>query len=212
MRSVLPLFALISILLFTCKVDGRKELGEYWKGIMRDEPMPEVIQTLVEEETNSGTRKENEEEPSSNKVVLNSKEVSQPKPNVLLLFKGQPQEGKIDEFEPRPNIFFYKGSKDENSRDAFEPKPNWFPYKGHPDEGKNCSKKENSRDAFEPKPNWFPYKGHPDEGKNGEFEPRPNIFFIKTQKRRILSMLSNRSLIGFPTRATLTSDKVKVTL
>ncbi|KAJ4967130.1 hypothetical protein NE237_018979 [Protea cynaroides] len=47
MEYFLAILALSSLLLITSSVDARKDPAEYWKDVMKDQPMPEVIQGLL---------------------------------------------------------------------------------------------------------------------------------------------------------------------
>ncbi|XP_059643839.1 organ-specific protein P4-like [Cornus florida] len=47
MESCFAFFILFSLVLFATTIDARKDPGEYWQGIMKDQPMPEAIQGLV---------------------------------------------------------------------------------------------------------------------------------------------------------------------
>ncbi|XP_059651150.1 uncharacterized protein LOC132298815 [Cornus florida] len=47
MRSISAFFVLFSLLLVLSPTDGRKEAADYWKSIMKEEPMPKAIQDLV---------------------------------------------------------------------------------------------------------------------------------------------------------------------
>ncbi|KAL5073675.1 hypothetical protein RYX36_012659 [Vicia faba] len=50
MRTVLALLPLF-LLLTVAMVESRKDLGEYWKLVMKDQAMPEEIQGLVNTNT-----------------------------------------------------------------------------------------------------------------------------------------------------------------
>ncbi|KAF5751115.1 organ-specific protein P4 [Tripterygium wilfordii] len=47
MKPILLLFFVFSLLLFVESSYGRKEPGEYWKVIMKDQSMPEAIKNLI---------------------------------------------------------------------------------------------------------------------------------------------------------------------
>ncbi|XP_015892678.3 organ-specific protein P4 [Ziziphus jujuba] len=51
MKSLLPfLCILLSLLLFTNLSFARKDIGDYWKSIMKEQPMPEAIRDLFHQE------------------------------------------------------------------------------------------------------------------------------------------------------------------
>ncbi|KAJ4962589.1 hypothetical protein NE237_022528 [Protea cynaroides] len=62
MESVLTLLTLSSILLFTSSVDARKGPAEYWKDVMKDQPMPEAIQGLLYSKPGSLSPLENQKQ------------------------------------------------------------------------------------------------------------------------------------------------------
>ncbi|KAJ4716488.1 Organ specific protein [Melia azedarach] len=52
MNSTKAFCALFSLLLlFANTIDARKDLGEYWRGVMKDQVMPESIQSLIPDST-----------------------------------------------------------------------------------------------------------------------------------------------------------------
>ncbi|KAJ0077129.1 hypothetical protein Patl1_36371 [Pistacia atlantica] len=97
--------SLLLLLLFAGSIDGRKELGEYRKNAMTEQPMAEVIRDLVpanhQEDTNSNAKK------------FFVDDLSQPY-GVFAWIKNKPKEGrketggywkKMMKEEPMPEIF-----------------------------------------------------------------------------------------------------------
>nr|XP_009614593.1 organ-specific protein S2-like [Nicotiana tomentosiformis]XP_016477141.1 PREDICTED: organ-specific protein S2-like [Nicotiana tabacum] len=81
MKSPVALILLFSLALCTCSIDGRKDPREYWRVVMKDEPMPEAIKHLMPRHS-----------------VLLSKEKTDC--YALSSVGGEA-------FEPRPNLFVY---------------------------------------------------------------------------------------------------------
>uniref|UniRef100_A0A2N9IKT7 Organ specific protein n=1 Tax=Fagus sylvatica TaxID=28930 RepID=A0A2N9IKT7_FAGSY len=50
MKSILAILALFSLLLFINPNDARKDTGDYWKSIMKDQPIPEAIKDLIHQD------------------------------------------------------------------------------------------------------------------------------------------------------------------
>ncbi|XP_042489870.1 organ-specific protein S2-like [Macadamia integrifolia] len=66
MKSVLAFLILSSLFLFTSSVDARKDPSEYWKDVMKDQPMPEAIQDLLSSNPGSVSPLENQKEKKFN--------------------------------------------------------------------------------------------------------------------------------------------------
>ncbi|KAK4375109.1 hypothetical protein RND71_005786 [Anisodus tanguticus] len=64
MKSPIALILLFSLALYT---DARKDPGEYWRAVMKDEPMPEAIQHLM---------------PRPHSVPLSKEKTFEPRPNL----------------------------------------------------------------------------------------------------------------------------------
>ncbi|XP_009778625.1 organ-specific protein S2-like [Nicotiana sylvestris] len=47
MKLLVALILLFSLALYTSNTDARKDPGEYWRAMMKDEPMPEAIKHLM---------------------------------------------------------------------------------------------------------------------------------------------------------------------
>ncbi|KAK7264312.1 hypothetical protein RJT34_31919 [Clitoria ternatea] len=47
MKSILPIFVVLSLLLVINLSYARKDMGDYWKNMMNGQPMPEAIKELL---------------------------------------------------------------------------------------------------------------------------------------------------------------------
>ncbi|KAI5402498.1 hypothetical protein KIW84_050209, partial [Lathyrus oleraceus] len=154
MMSLRSAFALLPLFLFliVANVESRKDVGEYWKLVMKDQDMPEEIQGLLD---------------ASN--IKNSK--THAKENM----------GAIGEFEPRPYASAY-GDNEIHAKEnmgaigEFEPRPNASAYG---DNEIHANENKGATGEFEPRPNISAYGDneiHANENKGaiGEFETRPN--------------------------------------
>ncbi|OIW05695.1 hypothetical protein TanjilG_23481 [Lupinus angustifolius] len=57
MKSIFALFLVFSFLLVTNLSYARQHQGEYWKNIMKDQPMPETIKDLLVQDPQAYTEK-----------------------------------------------------------------------------------------------------------------------------------------------------------
>ncbi|CAN4087143.1 unnamed protein product [Withania somnifera] len=126
------LIVLFSLALYT---DARKDPGEYWRDVMKDEPMPKAIQHLM---------------PRSHKEKTDCRKSSfEPIPNAT----SYHDDSKLKEadFEPRPNLSSYHdGDVGLKQQKDFEPRPNVSSYH---DDGAGLKQKD-----FEPRPNASTYQ------------------------------------------------------
>ncbi|GFY89680.1 hypothetical protein Acr_06g0016200 [Actinidia rufa] len=140
-------------------IDARHDPGEYWQGVMKDQPMPEAIQGLIHQGDSVS--------PVSNKKRdCHTSTDAKEKPFVK-------------DFDPRPNVSAYsddtKLTGEKSFVKDFEPRPNISAYS---DDTKLTEEKSFVKD-FEPRPNVSAYSD--DAGLKDEkafvkdFEPRPNI-------------------------------------
>ncbi|KAJ8530969.1 hypothetical protein K7X08_025700 [Anisodus acutangulus] len=122
MKSPIALILLFSLALYT---DARKDPGEYWRAVMKDEPMPEAIQHLMPRPHSV---------PLSQEKTDCDKSSFEPRPNVSVYHddtKLKEAEKSLfsKDFEPRPNVSSYHdddaGLKQEKD---FEPRPNISVY------------------------------------------------------------------------------------
>ncbi|KAJ9159922.1 hypothetical protein P3X46_025373 [Hevea brasiliensis] len=93
---VVPLVLLLSIL---SSSNARKDVGEYWRGVMEDKPMPEAIQKILQaadEKANCHTTKNfepNQGKPFDKKFTLNDFE---PRPDVSIYHDDVGLKGEIE--------------------------------------------------------------------------------------------------------------------
>ncbi|TYI88182.1 hypothetical protein E1A91_D04G189600v1 [Gossypium mustelinum] len=145
MKSFLPFFAFLSLLLFVDTIAAaRKDAGEYWGAVMKDQPMPEALQELVRIEAAVANPDEKTKchtsgnfELKEEKIIVN--EEFEPRPNISAYgddanLKGDKSSSFAEDFEPRPNISAYggddaglKGQKESFTKD-FDPQPNISAY------------------------------------------------------------------------------------
>ncbi|KAF3435593.1 hypothetical protein FNV43_RR22684 [Rhamnella rubrinervis] len=154
MKPACALFALLSLLLLMMStIESRKDPAEYWRSVMKEQPMPEAIHGLVHDSDSAlvPKRQRSNEEKNTN---CHEKEVN----------------SFGDDFEPRPNVSKYHDDDTVKSfGDDFEPRPNVSQY--HDDDTKSFVKNHENDN------NVGPYK----EAKSfaEEFEPRPNVSIYK---------------------------------
>ncbi|XP_022762312.1 organ-specific protein S2-like [Durio zibethinus] len=169
MKSFLSSFAFLSLLLFADTIAAaRKDAGEYWRAVMKDQPMPEAIEGLIRVDavssssSSSSNEKTNCHTPTSfelreEKIIVEDFERARP--------QGDDRKRKpsfADDFEPRPNISAYgddanlKGKKSSAFTVDFEPRPNVSSYGEDGDAGLKGEKKSFTSD-FEPGPNILIY-------------------------------------------------------
>ncbi|GMJ06894.1 hypothetical protein HRI_004358600 [Hibiscus trionum] len=179
MQSFLPFFAFLSLLLFADTIAAaRKDAGEYWRAVMKDQTIPEALEELARIEA-----------ASEDKTHCDTPAVFELKVEKLIVQdfgrKGTEKKSAFaEDFEPRPNISAY--GDDENLKvkklssfaEDFEPRPNISAY----GDDANLKGKESSSFAedFEPRPNISAYGGDGDlKGKEksftSDFEQEPNI-------------------------------------
>ncbi|KAG8645256.1 hypothetical protein MANES_10G047933v8 [Manihot esculenta] len=91
---VVPLFLLLSIL---SSINARKDLDEYWKGVTKDQPVPEAMQKLLQasdEKTNCHTTKTLE--PNADLKIYHNDD-----------FLKEGKSSFLQQFEPRPDVSIY---------------------------------------------------------------------------------------------------------
>ncbi|XVF01120.1 hypothetical protein REPUB_Repub04eG0060700 [Reevesia pubescens] len=159
MKSFLSFFAFLSLLLFADTVAAaRKDAGEYWRAVMKDEPMPEALEGLVQIDavSSSSNEKTNCHTPATSfelkeeKIIVEDFERPRPK-----------KKSFADDFEPRPNVSAYgddddlKGEKSSSFAKDFEPRPNVSAYGDDAD--LKGEKSSSFAKDFEPRPNVSAY-------------------------------------------------------
>ncbi|OIT08873.1 organ-specific protein s2, partial [Nicotiana attenuata] len=119
---------------YTSSTDARKDPGEYWRAVMKDEPMPEAIKHLMPQHSVPLSKERTDCYTSSS---LES-EAFEPKPILSVYYddtKLKEAEKSLftKDFEPRPSATGYHkdaaGLKQEKSfAEDFEPRPNVSVY------------------------------------------------------------------------------------
>ncbi|CAI9769891.1 unnamed protein product [Fraxinus pennsylvanica] len=131
MKLTVALLGIFCLAVLATTIDARKEPEEYWQGVMKDLPMPEAIQGLLD--TNSV-----EYVPSIKRDCHTSTEASkQDKPFV-------------QDFEPRPSTTTYRDDKLKNEisfAKDLEPRPSATAYR----DDKLKNERSFTKD-FEPRP------------------------------------------------------------
>ncbi|XP_011048703.1 PREDICTED: organ-specific protein P4-like isoform X1 [Populus euphratica] len=158
MKSSFAFFVLFSLFSqFSDVIGARKDTGEYWRAVMKDQPMPEAIQGLIRATTLS---------PVSNEKANCHTTESNEKHNFVKDFRQQPTATSYDNgIEPAKNKYFSEDS---------DPKPNVSVYNDGVVKGERSFAED-----FEPRPNVSVF--HDDATLKGEksftedFEPRPSI-------------------------------------
>ncbi|XP_061958137.1 organ-specific protein P4-like [Populus nigra] len=163
MKSSFTLFVLFSLLLFANSINARKDIGGYWRAVMKDQSMPEAIQGLVHADpiTALSTIKDSEPNPrfwiydngvESTRTHFFDKDFETRSGGSI----HNDDEGKkhfAEHFEPRPDVFVNQDDAlkaEKPFTEEFEPGPNISVY----DNG--VDKKPFEKDS-EPKPSATAY-------------------------------------------------------
>ncbi|KAL4346760.1 hypothetical protein GQ457_17G002460 [Hibiscus cannabinus] len=166
MKSFLPFFAFLSLLLLAGTIAAaKKDAGEYWRAVTKDQPMPEALRGLVRVEAASAG--------SNGKAHCDTPAGFELKEEKIIVedFGHRGTEKKsafADDFEPRPNVSAYgddenlklmamtlKGKKSSSSfAEDFEPRPNISAYG---DDVKLKGKAKSFTGDFEQEPNVSVY-------------------------------------------------------
>ncbi|CAK7329715.1 unnamed protein product [Dovyalis caffra] len=137
MKSSFAFFILFSLFSFANVINARKDTGEYWRAVMKDQPIPEAIQGLIRADPTALPSVSNEKADchttESNKKKNFVKDFG-PEPTASVYDNGiKPKKGKSssEDFDPRPNMSIYvdgvlKGHK--SVTEDFEPVPNLSIY------------------------------------------------------------------------------------
>ncbi|GMJ03538.1 hypothetical protein HRI_004023000 [Hibiscus trionum] len=137
MKSFLPFIAFVSLLLFADTIAAaRKDGGEYWRAVMKDQPMPEALKELVRVEAASTGSEEKTKcstpastELKEEKIIV--EDFQRPLGQRLKEMERSPSFS--DDFEPWPSATAYgddaklKRGKKSFTGD-FEPWPNAAAY------------------------------------------------------------------------------------
>ena len=125
---------------FANTIESRKDPGEYWTSVMKDQPMPEAIHGLVQLDsspsklsknanchTSEGARKHKSEKPFDKDF--------EPRPSVTAYANDVGPETKnkfVKDFEPRPSITAYVNDVGPETKNKFvkdfEPRPSITAY------------------------------------------------------------------------------------
>ncbi|KAE8687051.1 Detected protein of unknown function [Hibiscus syriacus] len=165
---------------------ARKDVGEYWRAVMKDQPIPEALEGLVRIEAGSAGSDEKTEyrTPASvekkEEIVVEDFERPCYGGDVAGL-KGKKKTFTGD-FELRPSVMSYGGNdgglqqEKKSFTNDFEPRPSVTAYGGNDAEKKPFTK------YFEPRPSVRAYgsddvglKGNKKPFTSGTFELRPSI-------------------------------------
>ncbi|OMO75713.1 Organ specific protein [Corchorus olitorius] len=188
MKSFLSFFGFLSLLLLADTIAAaRKDAGEYWRVVMKDESIPEAIESALVRvnaaaASSSGDKTDCHDSPKNmeikeEKIIVEEFEL--PRPNNYNRVEGGKTKAKsfADDFEPRPNVSAYGDDSQEKSSFAkeFEPRPNISAYS----DGDLKGEKKSFVEDFEPRPNISAYSDGDLKGEKksfaNDFEPRPNI-------------------------------------
>ncbi|XP_052311565.1 organ-specific protein P4 isoform X3 [Populus trichocarpa] len=181
MKSSYTFFILFSLFSFANVIGARKDTGEYWRAVMKDQPMPEAIHGLIRETTLSSV--------SNEKADCHTTE-SNEKNNFVKDFGPQPTATSYDNgikpakdksfskhFHPNSQLFLYNDGDVKGERsfaEDVEPRPNVSVY--HDDA--TLKGEKSFQEDFEPGPNISVYddgvglKGK--KSSSDDFEPRPS--------------------------------------
>ncbi|ONH91216.1 hypothetical protein PRUPE_8G099400 [Prunus persica] len=135
MKSICAILALFSLLLFAKTIDSRRDVGKYWKKVMKEQPMPQAIEGLLVDISDS-TPKE--------KADCHEK-VKKP-------FVEVEVEVEVEEFEPRPSATSYN---DHETKAELSSKDNAGPKAKQSFAAKED--KQPFEEDFEPRPNVSVY-------------------------------------------------------
>ncbi|KAK2633313.1 hypothetical protein Ddye_032432 [Dipteronia dyeriana] len=111
------------LLLFAVNIDARKDLKEYWRISMKDQPMPESIRGLIHEDHSTSL---SDHEVDCHEVPGNSKDHFKEKAFVID-FQSTGEKSSVKDFETMPDATFYhndiKPATKESFVKDFEPIP-----------------------------------------------------------------------------------------
>ncbi|KAJ6692674.1 PROTEIN putative-RELATED [Salix purpurea] len=159
MRSPFAFFILFSLLPFSNVITARKDTGEYWRAVMKDQPMPEAIHGLIRPSTLSSVI-------SNEKADCHTTESSK-------------KNNFVKDFGPQPSMTAYdngiKQTKEESFSEDFDPSPNISVYNDGVVKGERSFAED-----FDPSPNISVYNdGVGLKGKkklfSDDIEPRPSV-------------------------------------
>ncbi|XVE66948.1 hypothetical protein DITRI_Ditri08aG0120700 [Diplodiscus trichospermus] len=146
---------------------ARKDAGDYWRAVMKDEPMPEAIKGLLRVDAVSSTNEKTDCHTPRGLEIKEEKII-------------------VEDFEgPRVNVGAEKKKKTKSFANDFEPRPNASAYGDDADLKGEKSSSSFAKD-IEPRPNVSAYGGDDDAGLKGEkksftreFESEPTATFYQ---------------------------------
>ncbi|KAJ6345974.1 hypothetical protein OIU78_008600 [Salix suchowensis] len=158
MRSPFAFFILFSLLpQFSNVITARKDTGEYWRAVMKDQPMPEAIHGLIR--------------PSTLPSVISNEKAD------CHTTESSKKNNFVKDFGPQPSATAYdngiKQTKEESFSEDFDPSPNISVYNDGVVKGERSFAED-----FDPRPNVSVYNDGVVKGERSsaeDFEPRPNV-------------------------------------
>eukprot|EP00258_Populus_trichocarpa_P047890 XP_024463909.1 organ-specific protein S2 isoform X2 [Populus trichocarpa] len=181
MKSSYTFFILFSLFSFANVIGARKDTGEYWRAVMKDQPMPEAIHGLIRETTLSSV--------SNEKADCHTTE-SNEKNNFVKDFGPQPTATSYDndikpakdksfskDVHPNSQLFLYNDGVVKGERSFakdFGPQPTVTSY----DNGIKPAKDKSFSKDFHPNTQLFLYNDGVVKGERSfaeDLEPRPNV-------------------------------------
>ncbi|KDP44386.1 hypothetical protein JCGZ_20066 [Jatropha curcas] len=120
MKFFFAFLSIFSLILFSGTINARKDVGEYWSGEMKDQPMPEALQRLV------GASSPDSFTSTKEKADCHTTDNVEPIPDIsiyhndVILKAKKPLNEKSflkREFQPRPDVSIYHNDitlKDQN--------------------------------------------------------------------------------------------------
>ncbi|KAF5443507.1 hypothetical protein F2P56_036057 [Juglans regia] len=128
---------IFSVLLIAAdhSIEARKDLGEYWISVMKEEPKPEALQVLVPLDSSPSQLNKNADDCHTPELGAEINKLDQ----LVEDFKHKADHDHhkqrfVKDFEPRPNVSAYDGDNDVGHESEkkfikdFEPRPNVSAY------------------------------------------------------------------------------------
>ncbi|TXG64519.1 hypothetical protein EZV62_011513 [Acer yangbiense] len=116
------------LLLFAGNIDARKDLKEYWRVSMQDQPMPESIRGLIHEDHSSSSS----DEVDCHEVPGNSKDHIKEKAFVIDFESTEEKSSVKDDIERRPDVTIYHNDIEPTEENIFvnnmKPRPDLTIY------------------------------------------------------------------------------------
>ncbi|KAL9370870.1 hypothetical protein Peur_036010 [Populus x canadensis] len=182
MKSSFAFFVLFSLFSFADVIGARKDTGEYWRAVMKDQPMPEAIQGLIRETTilsSVSNEKADCHTTESNEKNNFAKDFG-PQPTVTSYDNGiKPAKDKSfsKDFHPNTQLFLYNDGVVKGERSFakdFSPQPTTTSY----DNGIKPAKDKSFSKDFRPNTQLFLYNDGVVKKERSfakDFEPRPSV-------------------------------------